>query len=292
MTKIQSVLVATDFSSDSLYAVKRATMLSTELSAEKVVVLHILETSLMDNLKSFLGKSIKIEKDIINESYEALSKLIEENRKKSDCPLKAQVLTGNTLDSISKTAADYDLLVIGAHGQHPVRTLALGTTAQRLVSKIQKPILIVKNKPERPYQNILIAVDFSSNSEKAIKYGCTIAPGALIYVVHVFEPIFEKKLAYAGIPDETIEKYRIETQIRTETELKEFIRKSKADNCKPVSIVEHGHAPGKLPEIADKLEPDLIIAGKHGRSQIEELLLGSVTLHLLSQSQCDVLVVQ
>lgn len=35
---------------------------------------------------------------------------------------------------------------------------------------------------------------------------------------------------------------------------------------------------------------DLIVVGKHGESMLEELLLGSVTRHVSTESQCDVLV--
>jgi len=35
---------------------------------------------------------------------------------------------------------------------------------------------------------------------------------------------------------------------------------------------------------------DLLVVGKHGRSRIEEWLLGSVTRHVLSHAGCDVLV--
>ena len=36
---------------------------------------------------------------------------------------------------------------------------------------------------------------------------------------------------------------------------------------------------------------DLIVIGKHGLQVMEELLLGSVTKHVLAESQCDVMVI-
>ena len=51
------------------------------------------------------------------------------------------------------------------------------------------------------------------------------------------------------------------------------------------------------PEVSDMIieqeqecDCDLIVVGKHGESVLEELLLGSVTKHVLAESQCDVLV--
>ena len=42
---------------------------------------------------------------------------------------------------------------------------------------------------------------------------------------------------------------------------------------------------------ADALEPDLIVMGKHGQSGWEDMLLGSVTKHVILDATCDVLVV-
>jgi len=38
------------------------------------------------------------------------------------------------------------------------------------------------------------------------------------------------------------------------------------------------------------MDADLIVMGKHGQSALEELLLGSVTLHVLAYSSSDVFI--
>ncbi|MBK6336610.1 MAG: universal stress protein [Betaproteobacteria bacterium] len=43
--------------------------------------------------------------------------------------------------------------------------------------------------------------------------------------------------------------------------------------------------------IEQEVDADLIVVGKHGAHIAEELLLGSVTKHVLGESQCDVLVI-
>lgn len=35
---------------------------------------------------------------------------------------------------------------------------------------------------------------------------------------------------------------------------------------------------------------DLTIMGKHGENLLEKLLIGSVTKHVLNESQCDILI--
>ncbi len=52
------------------------------------------------------------------------------------------------------------------------------------------------------------------------------------------------------------------------------------------------HADASLAIVEQEQEQacDLIVIGKHGRSMLEELLLGSVTTHVLAESAGDVLV--
>jgi nucleotide-binding universal stress UspA family protein len=293
MTHIQSILAATDFSSDARHAVERAAMLGTALALKRVVLLHVLEQSWIDSLKELVSSPADFRQEIIDSTSDSMAELLEDIRRLSGFSLEPQVSTGNALDAIVEAASEFDLLVLGARGRHPVRALALGTTSQRLLGKTRQPVLVVKRKPVSPYKRVLVAVDFSPNSSKALEYSSVIAPQAVVYLVHVFESLFEMKMRVSvGVSDEIIEEYRTKARLETEAELTRFLKETDVKSRNLVRIVEHGHAPSKLPEIARKYSPDLIIVGKHGRSRLEELFLGSVTVHMLSQSNCDVLVAQ
>lgn len=292
MNRIQSVLAATDFSPDARHAAERAAMLGATMAMERGVLLHVLERSWLDTLRQLISSSAEVEQRIVDDSSRSLAELVEEARRLSGFSLEPQVRTGDVLDTIVEAASEFDLLVLGAHGRHPVRALALGTTSQRLLSKVRRPVLVVKRKTEKPYQRVFVATDFSPNSRKGLQWGQVVAPQALIRLVHVFEPLFERKMISGGASDEVIERYRVEAQVEAEGEMTRFISDAGVDRRNLVRIVEHGHAPGKLPEMIRKWAPDLVVVGKHGRSRIEELLLGSVTLHVLAQSRCDVLVAE
>ncbi|MNV87873.1 Universal stress protein family protein [compost metagenome] len=55
-------------------------------------------------------------------------------------------------------------------------------------------------------------------------------------------------------------------------------------------LVVHGAAAWRIVEQELELDCDLIVVGKQGESALEELLVGSVTKHVLNESQGDVLV--
>ncbi|WP_296893012.1 universal stress protein [Thiobacillus sp.] len=52
----------------------------------------------------------------------------------------------------------------------------------------------------------------------------------------------------------------------------------------------HGAATLRILEHEQTMDADLIVMGKHGQSVMEELLLGSVTQHVLKHSSSDVLI--
>lgn len=289
---IGSILAATDFSVDSRHAAHRAAMLAVTIGIERGLLLHVVEESWMDVLTQFTAASGEARQKIIDEAFHTLVHLAREVRKQSGYALQPQVRGGNTLNEIIGAASEFDLLVLGAHGLHPVRALALGTTSQRLLSKVRQPVLIVKRKPRTEYKIVLVAVDFSPNAAKALLYTRILAPNAVTSLVHALYPLAEGTLIYAGASDKAIEEFRIKARMEAEEKMTGFIKAVGMESFNLLRQIEYGRAPGKLLDMIHKWNPDLVVVGKHGGLRIEEVLLGSVTLHVLAHSQCDVLVAE
>lgn len=143
-----------------------------------------------------------------------------------------------------------------------------------------------------PQLRVLVAVDFSPHAARAFAAARGIAPQAELHLVHVYEAEFEGKMTYAGVAEELIEEYRAAARRDAETQMARFTGESDIGAGNVHRHVEYGYAPFFLPKHAHKLEADLVVVGRHGKSLTEEMLLGSVTLHLLAQCECDVLVVR
>jgi len=290
MIHIQSILAATDFSSNARNAEERAAMLGTTLAIRRRALLHVQEQSWIDFLKRLRRPVKSIRHGIIENASHSWAEHIEEISRFSDFFFEPQLRTGNVLDVIAEVASGFDIIVLGASERHFIRSL-LGTTSQRLLEKIKCPMLVVKRKPYEPYRRILVAIDFSPNSHKVMAYGSVIAPKACIFLVHIFKPLFEMTMRYAGVSDELIEENRTKAYIEAEKQMIRFMGESEIDFRYVFRYVEHGQTSSKLIEMARKCKPDLIVIGKHSGSRIEEFLRGSVTTHVLIRSQCDVLVV-
>lgn len=293
MVRIQSILAATDFSSDARYAAERAAMISAVTGVSRGVILHVLKSSWLDALKNFVSLSVELEQSMVMNASRSLDELNASVQEKTGFAFEPKVCAGNVLDTILEVSEEFDLLVLGAAGENTLRDFAIGTTAERLIRQSHKPILIVRNEPETAYRRVLVAVDFSPHSLTAFTYSKVIAPQSEIYLTHVFEALFESKMRYAGVTDEIIHEYRIKARREAEVEMKRFIETSGVDQHNVHRSIEHSrHVPTKLRDRASEIGADLIIVGKHGKSLVEQLLLGSVALHLLTECPCDILVTQ
>lgn len=171
-----------------------------------------------------------------------------------------------------------------------MRHLLLGSTAERMVSSATRPMLVVKQAAHEHYRTVLVPVDFSAASLPAIKLAQAIAPDATLVLLHVFEIPFEGKLKYAGVDDETIDYYRVATRQDALLRLQELSDAAGLGDANVRGLVLHGQPFQHIIEQEQEQDCDLIVMGKHGESMLEELLLGSVTRHVLSESQCDVLI--
>ena len=293
MIHIQSILTATDFSSDARHAAERATIICATTGISRGVLLHVLESSWVDILKHFMNLSTELEQSMVGNAARSLDALVAANQKSTGFTFESQVCVGKVLDTILEVSASFDLLALGARGNHPLRDFALGTTAERLLRQTRKPVLVVKRKPVTAYRRVLVAVDFSPHSHTALAYSHAIAPQGEIYLAHVFEVPFQSEMLHAGVAEEIVHECRVQARYQADTEMRRFIEESAADTPHLHRSIEHGsHVPSKLREKAIAIGADLVIVGKHGKSLAEHLLLGSVTLHLLADCPCDMLVTQ
>jgi nucleotide-binding universal stress UspA family protein len=72
--------------------------------------------------------------------------------------------------------------------------------------------------------------------------------------------------------------------------MNDLVAEAGVDENRVRRIVVHGEASIQVLEQEQAQDCDLIVIGKRGQGLIGELLLGSVTKHILAQSAADVLV--
>ncbi|MEW5966134.1 MAG: universal stress protein [Pseudomonadota bacterium] len=288
----QQILAATDLSAPARHAVARAYGIAAETGAALDVV-HVLSENALDGLRRMLGvRDSPAAQYLLDEAREALAQLGAELGQTHRVSAGSRVVEGHALRAILEQAdaLDADLLVLGARGENYLRHLLLGATAERLLRRSLRPMLVVKQTPRTPYRRVLVPVDFSPWSAPSLRLARAWAPGAELVLLHAFEAPFESRLRYAGVEEDTIEHYRVAARQDALVRLDALVA---AAGLRPEEVrygVHHGDASRVILTQEQERDCDLIVLGKHGQGVLEELLLGSVTKHVLAESAGDVLV--
>lgn len=291
MQKIRKLLAATDFSEPARDAVVRAAYLAKQTDAQ-LDLMHVINSSSLTELRKLLGLTDEVDSTLEDDSRAMLLELCKSIEHQTGLAPAPQLRTGLVEEEVMKAAEQSDMLVLGARGQSPLREVFLGTTAEKLLRKSSRPVLINKAPAEGPYKRVMVTMDLVSGSGATLEMAMQIAPDAKISVVHVFDLPFEGKLWLAGVSESDIQRYRNQATQQAH----EKICTIAASACGPTvmlnPIIKNGDAARVILEQHEGLAPDLIIVGRRNRLAIGEMLLGSVTRHILSYARCDVLIVQ
>ena len=288
MKPFRSVLVATDFSEDAAKASSRAAMIAAEHKAE-LVMLHVVDGSRLTALKEWMegmdaGAAMPLQAEM--SLRELANKLVQDHSVR----VTEAVRVGTPYVELGQAAAAADLLVLGAHGRHPLLQVDLGTTTDRLLRTGTQPLLVVKNAPSSTYRQALVLIDFSAASQAALQAALRLAPHAAIHLLHTFHLPFEGRLRIAGVSESKVVQYRTRTHEQALEKLHLLLSKVQSDRDRITFAIEHGDVRVQARLAMERMNADLIAVGKHGDSLLQDFFLGSVTRTALAQARCDVLV--
>nr|WIE91342.1 universal stress protein [Mesorhizobium sp. WSM4875] len=278
------ILVATDFSSRSQRALRRACLLARDIAAELTLV-HVVDDD---------QPLAKVEL----ESREAQRYLEEQTGSIAELrgfQCESAVVTGDPFSGILRAASAraVDLIVMGAHRKQLLRDIFVGTTIERVIRTGPFPVLMVNAEVEHSYKKILAAVDMSESSARGIKAASEIGliDDVDLSLVHGFHAFAKGKMSNAGLGKAEIARYVAEERLRVGTELVAFLEANGlgVDNWS-LRIKEAG-AVEAIREAVQEIAPDLLVMGTHGRSGLLKVLLGSVTENILRSIDVDVLAV-
>ena len=293
MKPLSRVLVATDLSAPARHAVERAFDLASGTECN-LYILHVTELGTLDALLEALGDDMFQVKAALNrdarDNLEQLTRHCSVNRRVTP---NICIADGNPLETIATEAENLDaeLLVLGARGESFLRHSLPGSTTARLLRKsAQQPVLIVKQPPRGPYRSVLVAVDFSAVSLEAIRSARRVAPDAELVLLHAFDLPYEGKLKFAGVEESVIGQYIRNTSETQRRRLHELAAEAGLATREYSARIVRGEPAQQVIVAEQDIDADLIVIGKHGTHIVEELLIGSVTKHVLAESQCDLLV--
>ncbi len=286
---MHTILAATDLSAHARHAAERAAALAAAHGAV-LTLLHAPPRGALMEVRDWLGA--ETEQRLRQDAQTEVQALAAALRASHGIEVQVRVDGGEVLQAVEQAAAQSNagLVVLGARGAGFLRRLVLGTTAERLLRRASRPLLIVRNLPRDAYRRVLVALDFSPWTGAVLQLAVEIAPGARRVLCHAFQVPFEEKLRFAGVADAVVGHYRETTRRRATEQLHAAARRAGLAPGDYDAVIVEGDASQRLVEQEQGLDIDLVVLGKHGRSGIEDLLLGSTTKHLLAEGSADVAV--
>ncbi len=292
MMNLTRILVATDLSAPARHAAARAARLAAETGA-RVELLHVIEASPLAELRALLGEEDpEAARRLVDQAREGLHQLAAEVGEPHGISPGVTVVEGNVLNEIGNRtdAEDVSLVVIGARGANFVRHWLLGATAARLLRKLRRPVLVVRQVPHEAYRSVLVPVDFLAHSDHAIRVARKIAHKGRLTLLHATELPFEGRMQLAGLEEERKMELRLAALQQAKDRMRALVARHEHESGRLWSLVMLGEPTWRILEQQEEQDADLIVIGKHGASMVEDFLLGSITKHVLTEASCDVLI--
>jgi nucleotide-binding universal stress UspA family protein len=285
------ILAATDFSAPARQAADRAARLAHETDAP-LSLMHVLSGGALNELRQWLGVGHALEQQLQDHAAQQLQQLADELQATRHVPVRMVRASGTPIDEIVREADALQaaLLVLGARGEGFLRRMVLGSTSERLLRRTRRPLLVVRQTPHEAYRRVLLALDFSPWSVHAVAAARRVAPHAHFVLLNAFQVPFEGKLRFAGVDAATIEHYRQRARADANQRVRALAQGAGLRSGQWEPCVVEGDASMCIVEQEAQHGCDLVVLGKHGQSVTEDLLLGSVTKHVLAEGSADVLV--
>ncbi|WP_394191313.1 universal stress protein UspE [Pseudoalteromonas atlantica] len=214
-----------------------------------------------------------------------------------DVDIKSQVVWHNrTYEAIIDAVIEqnFDLVVKGTHQHDTLKSVIFTPTDWHLIRKCPAPVLLVKEHawPERG--NILAAVNSVSENEqhlalnnriiKDAQFLCELANAKLSLVnAYPATPVniaIEIPEFNPSIYNESVKKHHVESTHELA---------SKHQIAQQDCAIEEGLPEDVIPDVAARLNSELVVIGTVGRTGLSAALVGNTAEHVIDSLNCDVL---
>lgn len=274
---VASVLAGIDLTPQGRRVIERARIIADAVDAD-LTLLHAIEPA----PEAFLGDAVSsLMRTHIETSVESLG---EWAQSRTERPITLRTLKGSPAWEIVRASKQADLTVVGSSSVDVART---GPVARRVAETSRTDVLIVKRQPRVAYRRVVVAVDLSEASRRAVERAMWIAPDADYQLVFSLPTRFDTVMADAGMFPEEIDlnrKRRLET---AEAKMAEFAARWEG---KVRTLVADGPPLETIEETVRRRSADLVVASSRGAGATRMVLLGTVVSGLLDAAPCDVAV--
>lgn len=178
-----------------------------------------------------------------------------------------------------------DFLVMGTHGRRGLEKFFIGSTAERLVRKLDVPIMTIRTPKRHPLsvRHILVATDFAEGTPEAVRYALSIAKEykAKVTLLHVLNDL------QADISGP----YRQPLLRSIKEELQNLVSAKDRSLVDITVRSEIGGPAQRILPIAKSEDVDLIVMSIRRKTFVDRLSIGSTAEKIIRGSAAPVLMI-
>lgn len=279
---LRTVLLPVDFSDDNALILAFAKGLPS-LGVRQVVLGHVVEASGME------GPVIARKVDEAREAIRGYA----DDLAACGLSVEVRVATGDPVEELCAMATEdqVDAAVYGSHAKSIVTQLFSGSISERLLRDASVPHLVVRfdllrtqaepaNLLRHFGEKLVLPTDFSLSAAHAFSCMLEMPKGAVkhAFLLNVIDPAL------------TGEKSR-RAEEGAEFHLKNLQAMCAQEGIAASVTIGHGSPLQSILAELDERRATGVVVGTRGRNAVQEMLLGSVSMTLLRQASCPVLIV-
>jgi nucleotide-binding universal stress UspA family protein len=279
---LRTVLVPIDFSADSDLVTRFCTGLG-ELGTRRVVCCHVVDATGLE------GPVIATRLDAARERMRTATKPLVD----AGFDVEVRLPTGDPERELLTLATEnhIDAVVCGTSGKTLADRMLSGSVSERLASSSGIPALTVRYDLLRSVADpaalakgfgrmMLVPTDFSGTAARALNVALSI-PKRSVGTIRLLHILPEAKDAARAMQQET----------GAEFQLRNLVAIAKERGLSATPVIGHGAPERAILGEIDASGVSGVVVGSRGRTPLQEVLMGSVSMTLMRQAPCPVLIV-
>lgn len=165
---MKNILIPTDFS-DCANAASQFGIQFAKMSGAKIDFIHLMSTP-VDWVKLSIEKESNYPETgaKIGHAKNELNQWIK-NADNEDIEASQSLIFNKSIDEVFSLVENrqIDLIMMGSHGSQGFKEFIIGSNAQQILRNSKVPVLIIKDKIEKPIRSIIFVSDFKDVSQTA-----------------------------------------------------------------------------------------------------------------------------
>ena len=300
----KNLLVATDFSDSAKSALDAGRWMAQQFHARLKlahVVRDVFESMAVMGYgvgwEPTIDELTSLQKQLRHDAEERLLALSRAGEA-AEIEVQTEVLSGTPFVEIVRAveAEGIDLVVAGTRGLSTFKRVLIGSTATKLARLCPCPVWIARSEHPEGLKSILVPLDFSAASERALSHAALLAKttGAELHLLHVYDT--DDLHGLLPLSEETkaeLAQWRRRARRAALDRLQHSLEAISDEHGLTAAIHVIQGTPWKvICATAKRLSADLIVVGSVGRSGIPGLVVGNTAERVLHHCESSLLVVK